>query len=304
MFDFLRFVRAVATNQLAALMPAVYVRLTKQTGRGDGDQESVADMAAYFRQSVDEYLLQLNVSKDAANDFLKGKTIVEYGPGDFPGVAILMLALGARKVYCVDRFSLIQLSRKNHLVCQELINRLDTDGRNRLADLFVDSNASRRVLNPNRIEYLVRPHGFSELHDEADLVLSRAVLEHVDDLQGTFGDMVRAMKPGSNAVHLVDLRSHGLHRENPLDFMVPSRRMWSLMYSNKGVPNRWRLSTYRDILSALPLQEVGFIQTQSASRADVDRVRPSLDRQFRMLADEDLTCLGFWVFFRKPSNLV
>src|SRR4029077_4841255 len=107
---------------------------------------------------------------------------------------------------------------------------------------------AEQALAARRIEYLVRPSGLSGLSGQADLVISRAVLEHVDDLAATFADMASALRPGGIAVHQVDLKSHGLHQRNPLDFLSWPPALWRLMYSHKGVPNRWRVTHYRELL--------------------------------------------------------
>ena len=129
MSSLLRFARAIMSNQLASLAPALYVRLTNQTGRGDSESETVTDIAEYFYQSLIEYLQRLDITLESASTFLADKTVVEYGPGDFPGVAILLVALGARKVYCVDRFPMINFDAKNYLVYQQLLKLLDNISR-------------------------------------------------------------------------------------------------------------------------------------------------------------------------------
>jgi trans-aconitate methyltransferase len=133
----------------------------------------------------------------------------------------------------------------------------------------------------------------------ADLVYSRAVLEHVNDLEATFVDMVAAMRPGAVAIHLVDLRSHGLHRKNPLDFLSWSPRLWDAMYSAKGVPNRWRVNRYREAMAELPVEVLALEMTASATQEDIERVRPVLAAPFRSLSDADLSWLAFWLVFRK-----
>ena len=57
----------------------------------------------------------LNKAKENAkkagfsNDTLfENKVIIELGPGDFLGVALLAFSKGADKVYCVDRFPLVE----------------------------------------------------------------------------------------------------------------------------------------------------------------------------------------------------
>jgi hypothetical protein len=125
------------------------------------------------------------------------------------------------------------------------------------------------------------------------------VLEHVNDLEATLTDMVTAMRPGALAIHLVDLRSHGLHRSNPLDFLEWPPALWDLMYSAKGVPNRWRVDKYRAIVERLPVDLLALEATRLASPEDVAAMRPRLAWPFRQVSDADLQWLGFWLVFRK-----
>ena len=304
--ELMRVARAVATNQVARLAPTAYLRMTGQTGRGNSASESPEDIAAYFRHCVADYLAFANepagIQADRAPGFFVGKTVVEYGPGDFPGVAVLMLVEGAAKVYAVDRFAMVRLSEKNVGVWHALVADMDDAQRLRARALLNNPSQPAEGFKRECIEYVVRPHGFSGLHAKADLAISRAVLEHVDDLPGTFNDMLAALKPAGMAMHLVDLKSHGLHRSNPLDFLEWPQWLWSLMYSHKGVPNRWRLDHYRHIVQSLPVQGVRLEPTQRASAADVAAVRSRLAPVFTNLGDDDLACLGLWVGFRKPRG--
>ena len=304
--ELMRVARAVATNQVARLAPTAYLRLTGQTGRGNGASESPEDIAAYFRQSVADYLafagVPAGIQADQAAGFFTGKTVVEYGPGDFPGVAVLMLVEGAAKVYAVDRFAMVRLSEKNVGVWHALVAGMDDAQKVRARALLNNPSHPAEGFKREHIEYVVRPHGFCGLQAQADLAISRAVLEHVDDLPGTFADMLAALKPGGVAMHLVDLKSHGLHRSNPLDFLEWPQWLWSLMYSHKGVPNRWRLDHYRHIVQSLSVLDARLEPTQRASAADVAAVRSRLAPVFTNLGDDDLACLGLWVGFRKPRG--
>lgn len=299
MADSVRVARAVATNQLARLSPSAYVRLTGQTGRGAAAEESPDDIATYFRDCVDAYFVKLGLAASDAASFLAGKTLMEYGPGDLPGVAALMVAHGAEKVYCVDRFPLVSLSEKNARVLGQLIDSCQGAERERLLSCLADARNPAAGFDPRRIEYVVRPGGLSGLREAVDLVFSRAVLEHVNDLAATFADMTAALRPGAAAIHLVDLRSHGLHKANPLDFLAWSPALWDLMYSAKGVPNRWRVDHYRTVLASLPVELQALEATTRATPEQVAQVRPQLAERFRGVSDEDLLWLGFWLVFRK-----
>ena len=300
MSDLIRVVRAAATNQLARLSPSLYVRLTGQTGRGSGTETS-KDIASYFLASLDDYFVQLKIEPANISSFLAGKTLMEYGPGDLPAVAVLMVAMGAEKVYCVDRFPLVNLSSRNLGVLQKLIDGCEGERLERLLSCLKDKDDLSQGFDARRIEYLVKPSGMSGLNDVVDLVYSRAVLEHVNDLPGTFADMLRAMRVGARSIHLVDLRSHGLHKTNVLDFLAWSPTLWSLMYSEKGVPNRWRVNEYRRILAELKVSANLFEPTAFASPAEIADIRGNLAPLFRDVSDADLAWLGFWLGFENRS---
>jgi len=105
--DAMRMARAVVTNLLARVMPGAYVRVTGETGRGR-EASTPAETAHYFLQCVHEYLEVLGRPIEDINSFWSDKRVVEYGPGDIPGVALLLVGLGARSVLCVDRFPLVR----------------------------------------------------------------------------------------------------------------------------------------------------------------------------------------------------
>ncbi|MGK2953837.1 MAG: class I SAM-dependent methyltransferase [Thiobacillus sp.] len=295
-----RIVQATLTNQIARFAPSFYVQLTGQTGRGAGEVH-LDEVGEYFETCFEEYFEQLGVSKSEQTDYLHGKRLLEYGPGDVPGVAMLMVAHGADQVQCVDRFPLVKMSPKNVQIVKLMLDRLPQGQRDRASACFKQAGHPESGLNPQFIDYLVRPSGLSGLSNEVDLVISRAVLEHVNDLPATFRDMYAALKPGGIAIHQVDLKSHGLHRVNPLDFLCWPTWLWSLMYSEKGVPNRLRVNAYRDAVAQSGLELLTLKPTLRASLDDVRAVRAELAMPFKDLSEEDLSWLGFWLVCRKPT---
>ena len=93
-------VKAFLSNQLARVAPALYMRATRETGRGAG-AASADEIANYFIACFDEYFEQLEVAKGDIAGWLAGRTILEYGPGDVLGVAFLFYAHGAEAGGCV-----------------------------------------------------------------------------------------------------------------------------------------------------------------------------------------------------------
>lgn len=298
--DIKRAMRAIITDQLARWAPQFYVRITGQTGRG-AEEDSAREVAEYFNRCFDEYFDVLQVRPENIPTFLSGKRVLEYGPGDVPGVALLMVAHGAESVACVDRFPLLALSPKNIEIMELLLDSLAGEARQRADDCFLETGRPSSGFSP-RIRYLIRPSGLSGLRNAVDLVISRAVLEHVDDLPATFADMYQALREGSLAVHEVDLKSHGLHRRNPLDFLTWPPRLWLWMYAHKGVPNRLRVNHYRDAITASGFVTMLMQPTLFANEQDIAEVRRHLAAPFKDISDQDLSWLGFWIVLKKNKS--
>ncbi|MBI5430597.1 MAG: methyltransferase domain-containing protein [Nitrosomonadales bacterium] len=298
--DTRRFIHAMLSNQIAKVSPTLYSRLTKKTGRGFS-AESTQQAADYFQTCFNDYFVILGIPENEVENFLSGKQLLEYGPGDIPGVALLMIAHGAERVTCVDRFELVTMSQKNEGILLELLGRLEGEARARASHCFLKPGQPGSGFNPDRIRYLIKPSGLSKLNGEIDFIFSRAVLEHVNDLDATFDDMAQALQPNGIVLHQVDLRSHGLHRRNPLDFLTWPTVLWSWMHSNKGAPNRWRVNTYRDTLHRIGFETVLMQPTQLIDKSIINEVRPSLARPFKSLSDVDLSWLGFWLLCRKTN---
>jgi SAM-dependent methyltransferase len=298
--DAKRFIHATLSNQIAKVSPTLYARLTKQTGRGFAP-ESAEQAADYFQTCFRDYFDILGVPEHEIKSYLNGKQLLEYGPGDVPGVALLMIAHGAKCVICVDRFALVSMTQKNADILLELLWRLDNSARARAAECFLQPGNPFSGFNPERIRYLIQPDGLSKLKDEVDLVFSRAVLEHVNNLDATFADMARALKADAILLHQVDLKSHGLHRRNPLDFLTWPPALWSWMHSHKGVPNRWRVNRYRDVMQRSGFETLLLRPTDVVESSVVHEVRPHLASPFKALSDDDLSWLGFWLIGRKTG---
>ena len=296
--DVMRIARAALSDQIARFAPSLYVRLTRQTGRGE-QEGAPADIASYFRECFADYFKMLDVPPREIEAFLHEKEILEYGPGDTPGVALLMLAYGAKSVVCVDEFPLYRLSERSIEVLIHLLNGLEGPHRRRAEECFNEQCKPVSGFRQERLRYSVISSGLSGISGGADLICSRSVLEHVRSLPESFADMRHALRPNGIAIHKVDLRSHGLHQTNPLDFLTWPTILWKIMYQNKGFINRWRIDRYREILRETPLVVISLTPTTIAAAKDVADVRPYLAAPFDKLSDDDLACLGFWVICRR-----
>ena len=291
--DFIRFCKAFLTNQVAHYAPKYYIKLTNETGRGR-QEATIDEVVEYFKRCFSDYMDILEIPYQDIAERLKGKTVLEYGTGDVPGVALLFYAWGADKVYCVDRFPLVSFSEFNNQVLLELCNSLPIKQKERAFSCFREYGNPSSGLDEEKILYLIHENGLSCLQNEVDIICSRAVLEHVNNLDLTLDDMEKSLKENGTGIHKVDLKSHGLHKENILDFLTWPVSLWNLMYSYKGTPNRLRLSHYKEALLNTKLK-VDFIKpVENCNVQVIDEVRPYLSKKFKFLSDEDLSCLSFW----------
>ena len=297
--DAVRIARAAATNQLARVMPGTYVRVTGETGRGR-EVSTPAETARYFLQCVQEYLEVLQRPVEDMGRFWLHKRVVEYGPGDIPGVALLLAGFGARSVLCVDRFPLVRFDDYQQSVIREIAALLpDAEARARMWGCFIDPGDLGAGLRDAPVSYSITRSGLVGRADIADIVISRAVLEHVDDLPATFDDMTAVLATEGVAVHKVDLKSHGLHRRNRLDFLTWPETLWRLMYSHKGAPNRHRVDRYESEAGRAGLRLDALRPCELASQEEIDAVRPHLAQRFRDLSDDQLSWLSFWMVARR-----
>jgi len=299
--DVVLFAKAVLSNQLARFAPAAYMRLTHQTGRGE-EEQTASQIADYFVTCFRDYREQLDLGDAEFAAFLRGKQVLEYGPGDILGVALLMYAHGAAAVHCFDRFPLQTASEKNLRVYARLLDLLGAPERARANSAFVDPGNPASGFRPEAIGYFVSEEGLSGAVGKYDLVISRAVLEHVGNLPGTAADVARALKPDGISIHEVDLRSHGLDRYKTFDFLTWPEPLYRLMFSQKGFPNRWRLNKYRGLFEQAGLRIRKLAPTARLEPEQIALIEPHLPGTLRGVSRDELSWTGFWVVLEPQSR--
>lgn len=128
-----------------------------------------------------------------------------------------------------------------------------------------------------------------------DLIISRAVLEHVNNLEETMLDIKRSLRDSGISLHQVDLKSHGLDRYVDFDFLTWPSFIYNLMYSHKGYPNRLRVNRYKELAEKSNLSIKELISIDRLNMEKIDLIYNKLDKEFRNVSPEELSCLGFWL---------
>ena len=259
--------------------------------------------------------------------------IAELGPGDSLGTGMAALLSGADKYLALDFVRHTDL-KGNLPILDGLVtlfrNRSDIPGDDefpglfpRLADYTFPGdllthrrleralgdanignirNALTQSSSPNPVVDYVAPWLGSAKQgaDGVDMIMSQAVLEHVDELDDVYGAMRAWLAPGGFMSHQVDFTSHGWSDT------------WNGHWGYSGLT--WRLIRGRDswLINREPysthkrkMEEHGFeIVCEDVLRKDSGVSRSQLANRFRDMTDSDLTTAGIFVQARlRPGPL-
>ncbi len=124
-----------------------------------------------------------------------------------------------------------------------------------------------------------------------DMVFSQAVLEHVEDLRGTYEFMYRWLRPGGVISHQIDFKCHGSAGEWNGHWEY-SEFVWKVIKLNRPyLLNRKLLSSHLRIM-----EDVGFRVVCTLPIKDTTGIGKSrLSSRWKDMSDEDLTCSGVFV---------
>jgi SAM-dependent methyltransferase len=223
---------------------------------------------------------------------LRGKTVLELGPGDSLATAIIASAHGARAIL-LDSGHFARADIAPYLE----LHRVLTENGQTPPQLTGCQNAES-FLDRCHARYMTK--GLESLRQiesaSVDLIFSQAVLEHVRkrEFLETMRESRRILKPNGICSHQVDLRDHLGGALNNLRF---SEEIWeSAFFAKSGFyTNRIQYSQMLDLFS-----EAGF----QVNVTDVRRwktlptQRSKLAKRFRGLPDEELRVFGFNVLLR------
>jgi SAM-dependent methyltransferase len=301
-------------------------RTARWTGGRQSFRSTPESVAAYAHRT---YGLVLERSGMDAHE-LAGRRILELGPGDNVGLALLLLAHGAEQVVAVDRFVPLRDLAREREIYVALRETLAGEPRRRF-DAAVDLTGPHAAFDPSllrRIEGLAIEEADGTLEAESfDIVLSIASGEHLEDSDTAFRAMDRLLRPGGRMLHQIDLRDHGLFSaqgKHPLLFLTVPDPIYRAMNSHINGPNRRMVDYYRRTLAALgysgdalvtevlgdgrdrerefpPRLEAGK-HFGAARAALVEQIRPKLLPRYRALPVEDLLVAGVFVDAVKPAD--
>jgi SAM-dependent methyltransferase len=239
------------------------------------------------------------------------KTFAELGPGGSLGVGLAALLSGADTYYALDivKYSevdmnlsvltdLVDLFRDrtpvdvgwpvestvfpSHILTDDLLET--TLAGPRIDEIRRALTAPDGRAGAITIEYTVPWTDPSVIRrGEVDLILSQAVLEHVDDLDTTYEAFAQWLRPGGRMSHEIDFRSHGLtgpwngHWEYP-------EAVWKMIVGKKPyLINRQPCTTHVALM-----RDCGFEITRESRERMQGISREKLASRWQGMADDDL----------------
>jgi hypothetical protein len=251
-------------------------------------------------------------------------TVAELGPGESLGVGLAAILSGARRYYALDVVERSRLEDSLPFLDDLVALFRSRTGRptkgwpdfddlldghlfpsHILDDQRLDAALSERRIAAIRstllreegheglvIKYVVPWSGEHVIEEESvDFILSHSVLEHVEDLEGTYEALHTWLKPDGLMSHQIDLTSHGLS-EAWNGYRACPEWLWKMIAGTRPfLINRQPYSGHLDLL-----ERNGFTLVRNLKRYREDGVeRAELAAHWQDISDADLDCPGAFV---------
>lgn len=257
------------------------------------------------------------------------RVVVELGPGDSLGIGLMALLTGAEHYYALD--AVRHASTETNLVIFDELAKLLTarapiPSGGEFAEILPDLGDyafPTQILSETRLTQTLTPDRLSRLRhalagdlttgpiryiapmgrmheipvDSVDLILSQAVMEHVDQLEETYAECFRCLKPGGYMSHQIDLRCHDTAPEWNGHWKY-SNLTWRLMRGSRPwFINRQPCSTHIDLV-----KQSGFgLRAQITQPGNCGISRKQLAKKFKKLSESDLLTAGVLILASKSA---
>lgn len=258
--------------------------------------------------------------------------VAELGPGDSLGLGLAALLSGADTYHAFDVVAYAQSARNRQILMElsalfkaraaipdegefpEVKPRLDSY---EFPSHILTEAVLERALSPGRLEALqgalarlgayrgIQISYSAPWYDPdimetraLDLVFSQAVLEHIDDLELTYGALHRWLKPGGLMSHQIDFRCHGTAGAWNGHWTYTDT-FWRLLRGKRPyLLNRAPYSVHLALMESQGFEVLDELLVKKPN----DLARRQLAPPYRQLSEEDLTTSGAFMLVRKRSS--
>jgi SAM-dependent methyltransferase len=283
---------------------------------------SLTESLTYINQVFNDYLKYSGISPT----MIQNKRVLEIGPGDNFGVALKFLVAGAQQVVCLDKFYSKRDTEQQCQIYREIRTHLK-DNERCIYDTIINLDGNVDIKN----EKLLYIHGVGIEEADAilepgsfDLIVSRAVIEHLYDPDTAFSVMNNLLRSGGIMIHKIDFRDHGLFSGkgfHPLTYLTIPDPVYKLMTYDSDKPNRRLITYYTKKMTELgydgkilitnivgsdikivPYKETilhGLDYSDSTINL-IKKIRSRLRCGFKDMSDEELMVQGIFLIAKKP----
>jgi hypothetical protein len=261
-----------------------------------------------------------------AGDDLRGKRILELGPGDNLGVALRLYAAGASEVVCLDKFFSRRDAAQQIKIYRSLRAQLSLAEQQRYDTALHLNGVAEFDSRCIRYVWGVAAEEATRVLERQsfDLIVSRAVLWEIHAVDAALHSLDALLRPGGVMIHKIAcldwmFRQAGYH---PLEFLTIPDRLYDWTARHSGKSNRRTIDYYRQKMQALGYQALFHITrvvgthgaefppgtttlrenehfTDDTLRL-LAEIRPRLLPRFRQLPDQDLMVEDMFVVATKP----
>ncbi len=230
------------------------------------------------------------------------RSLGEIGPGDSLGVGFEALLEGTDSYVALDAIAHADISNNYQVFndLKELYVQNNPEGPDDKKVNTIIDEVLGKVKAPKYIKYSVPWWEEQVVEEESlDLIISNAVMEHVDDLQQTYKTMYKWLVPGGYCSHIIDYGAH----EFSIDWykhLYYNNMFWKfLLHGRKYSINRLSHS-----FQVEAMQKAGFEILLNERMKDKNVAeRNKVNSRIRSLfSDEDLETSSGQIIARKPSK--
>lgn len=231
---------------------------------------------------VENWLSFLNQYSEEESS-LKGKEVLELGPGSDLGVGLYLLSKGVARYSAIDINNLVATVPTNfYEIFFEYLHSQEPD---------IDIDYLRQQLlkssqNNNKVINYVYRKDFDILSavdkNSIDLIFSNAAFEHFDTVEETIRQISIIAKPKAKLISEIDLQTHSrwIRDKDPNNIYRYSDRIYHL-FNCKGIPNRLRPCDYETILQRNGWENIIIYPTKKLSDFECQKITPFLNYRFQ-----------------------
>lgn len=218
---------------------------------------------------------------------IEDKILLELGPGDDLGVALLALASGAKRYFSLDKHALAAASpqtfydtllqdiRKNLSTHTSIIQKLEETHA-----LPLQAQSEQDFPIQYRCDGDFDPRVFPP--HSVDIIFSQAAFEHFDNVRELFSRLENVTRSGTVLIAEVDLKTHTrfIRDRDPLNIYRYGDWLYGALKFS-GSPNRLRPFEYKNILEESGWTDIEIFPLKTLLQADLKQTASSLAKKFR-----------------------